>query len=136
MTRESDMRLFVNGIQKLVPAAALMMSALVPIAGHASTLIGLYDTGRHFDSGGCFGKWFNRGIGAGYRAANVQLAGHDMYYESSDHHIRRSKMRISHVGYNRSTGNVSFYVSGCFHDKNPTDNIYWRAFYTIVADNY
>jgi hypothetical protein len=134
---ESNMRVLMNYVNKLAPTAILIMSALVPMAGHASTLIGdHYSTGVHFDSGGCFGKWFSRGIGPGYKDANVQLAGHDMWYESSDHHIKRSSMRISNVSYNRGTGNVSFFVSGCFHDKNPTDNIYWNAFYTIVADQW
>jgi hypothetical protein len=125
-----------SSFRKLLPATVVAMAALVPMTGHASTLIGTYSTGTHWDSGGCFGQWFNRGIGPGYRAANVQLTGHDMRYTSSDHHITRSAMRITNVSYNSTTGNVSFKVSGCFHDKNPTDDIYWQAYYTIVGDKW
>ncbi len=130
------MRISRNGIRKLFLTAFLVMTVMVPLTGQASTLLGTYSTGSNFDSGGCFGRWFNRGIGINYRAANVQLAGHDMRYASSDHNITRSSMRITHVSYNSTTGNVSFYVSGCFHDKNPSDDIYWQAYYTIVADQW
>lgn len=45
-------------------------------------------------------------------------------------------MRITGVSYNSTTGNVSFNVSGCFYDRNPTDDIYWQAYYTIVGDQW
>jgi hypothetical protein len=127
------MKLFT--FRSLITASVIAASSVLSTA-QASTLIGSFNTGTHFDSGGCFGKWFNRGIGVGYRAANVQLAGHDMWYTSSDHHIRRSSMKISNVGYNSVSGNVSFYVSGCFHDQNGDDDLNWRAYYTIVGDKW
>jgi hypothetical protein len=133
---EKDMKMSKNGFGKLVPIMCFLLSAMVPLPGHASTLIGTFNTGNQFDDGGCFVQWFSRAIGPGLRAANVQLAGHDMQYRRTDLHIKRSKMAIDYVRYNRVAGNVSFRVSGCFHDNSGDDHIIWRAYYAIVGDEF
>lgn len=120
---------------KLIPAVVIAMAALGPMSAQADTLIGTFDTGRIFNSGGCFDRTFNRGIGRGFRTANVQLAGWDLTYRSKDHHITRATVRISNVDYRSSTGNVSFRVTGCYHDKNRDDDFDWQVWYTVLGQS-
>lgn len=127
------MKTVINHTTKLVTAAALTMLLLIPLSSSADVLIGSFNTGTSFDGGGCFSRTFNRGIGVGYRSANVQLSGWSLQYVSSDHHIRRASVRITGVNYNRFTGNVAFTVSGCYYDQNADDDFYWNADYTIEA---
>jgi hypothetical protein len=136
MMLEREMSNLMNGFCKQVSIAFLVMPLLAPITGHASTLIGTFNTGVRHDPGGCFNLLFNRFIGAGYRAANVQLSGFDMSYLSGDHNIRRSSMRVADVFYNSGTGRVSFSVRGCFHDRNGDDDFIWDADIAIVADRF
>jgi hypothetical protein len=88
--------------------------------------------------GGTFSMPANFGIGTGYRAVNVQLAGWSLRYANVngadvDHHIQKGSVRISNVQYNASTGNVSFTISGAYRDKNGDDDFTWTVYYTILA---
>jgi hypothetical protein len=85
------------------------------------------------DFGDTFSKVQTVGIGPGYRAVNVQLAGWSLRYASDDHHLRTASVRISNVQYNASTGNVTFTISGAYRDKNGDDDFVWAVDYTILA---
>jgi hypothetical protein len=133
---EINMSTSINRLYKRVPVTFLVMALLVPMTSHASTFITTFNTGTFFEDGGCFSRIFNRRIGSGFRAANVQLSGFDMSYTSGDHHIRRSSMKIARVAYDPISGNVAFTVSGCFHDKNGDDDFTWSADISIVGDQF
>ena len=127
------MKKSIKGIVRMVIATAMSMAVMLPMTAQADNVIGTYSTGSFLDTGGCFSRTFNRGIGTGYRSANVQLSGWSLQYVYSDHHIRNASVYITGVYYNQFTGNLSFTVSGCYYDQNADDDFYWSVNYTVVA---
>lgn len=124
-------------MKKLAVAAcslAFAAATAAPITARADTLVGTFSTGTLLDDGGCATLTINRGIGAGFTSANVQMSGYDLQYTSSDHHMTRARAQISNVVYNRTTGNVSFTVNTCFHDVNLDDDYRWSVSFTIVGN--
>ena len=114
--------------------SALFMGAFAPLTAYAETRVTNYTTGRVQDDGGCATRTFNLGIGTGLTGVHVVLAGYELVFNSEDHHVRRSKVQITSVNYNSSTGNVAFTVNACFEDQNSDDDFQWQVYATIVGD--
>jgi hypothetical protein len=117
--------------------AALLVAALVPMTASADQLIGSFVTSTFLSPGGCSSAVINRGIGAGFRSANVQLTGFSMQYTGGGLTTARAQNReaaeIRNVTYSPATGNVSFTVMTCHHDDNRDDDFNWFIRYTVLA---
>ncbi len=132
-TEVHDVHGVTHGHLERVVGAQLFPGAFQHVGALTQCLIREGTTGAHDDFGNAFGETFNLGIGPGYDCVNVQLSGWDLNFAHKDHHIDRINVRISSVRYDRSTGNVSFRVSGIYRDKNGDDDFTWQVWYTVLA---